>query len=533
MELKSEEKLKVCSVCEFKTDDWNCDVSKGNIFSMTKDDAVDCPKNKWDKGFFPASKEAELELQQLSLKSKSVFDELGTLKIENISREAFSAQFKKQNLILKPNKNLISPATSVEDVLYCIKNFPPGGWKSYVHQWDNVQKAYRQLANENGTRILTEKYPEDRFSGKGIVMCGGGPKYYPSMYVNLRILRLLGCKLPVKVYYIGEKEMDTRMIAILESIEDVECIDGTTLEKKYPIRIHSGWESKVYAIINCPFEEVLMLDADNTPLVNPEFLFSDSKYEQYGSILWPDYECWRHDEKMWEILGIKYRKELQVESGQVLVNKKKCWKEINMAKYYCDYSDYYFKLFYGDKETFHFGWRFFDSDYGFPPGPDWFDNRIIVQKDITGGWLFSHRAQAKFKLDKSHPISMNMPWEQDTLDLLDELASLWDGHIWINDAPNQIEKQIIEEVGNKKYNYTRVGLDSRIIKLESNRKISDGGDKLERNWHIFFHGDVIKMAIHGDSGLTALLIWDYDRKLWGGQWVNHEKCKVELKVING
>jgi hypothetical protein len=518
-----ENNISVCSICEKKNSNWICDESKENIFLSTK-----CPLNKWDKAIFPSDEKAKEELLQLNHK---VLDEQGRVKVENLDAVPLPADTKKQKLSLRPHKNLLNPQSSIQDIIYCAKNYPPGGWLPDFYKWENTQEAFRTILGE--TAIQVKEYPSERFNGRGIVICGGGPKYFPSLYVNTRIIRLLGCKLPIKICYLGDKEMDPRMISILETIgPDIECVDATLWEKDYPIRIHAGWETKVYSIINCSFQEVLMLDADNTPLVDPTYLFDDERYKEKGAILWSDYPSWKHDNNMWKILGILPREELQVESGQVLVNKSKSWKELQIAKYFCDYSDYYFKLFYGDKEAFHFGWRFWGSDYAFSPQPDWINNSIILQKDLNGSWLFSHRAQAKFKLNKTHKVTMSMPYEQDTLDLLDELSEIWSGHCWINKQPTGYEKQIMKDLSNKRFSYLRVGLgEPREITFSENGKILLGADRMERHYHIFTYNDKIYMSIHGDSELTMLLEWNREAQSWLGKWLNYEKCPVIIKEI--
>jgi hypothetical protein len=436
----------------------------------------------------------------------------------------------KKSLSRTQFKSLLSSASSIKEIKYFIDNDPPGGWPGNFHEWANTQEAFRILAAEKAEKIREQNYPADRFSGRGIIMCGGGPKYFPSLYVNTRMIRLLGCTLPIIVYYIGMREMDARMIALLEEFPDVKCVDGTTFEKENPIRIHAGWESKVYSIINCPFEEVLMLDSDNTCLCDPTFLFDYPEYKEKGAILWRDYDSpfGNHDETMWRILGMKYRDEPQIESGQVLVNKSKSWKEINMAKYFCDYSDYYFRLFYGDKETFHFGWRYMDGDYVNTPYPDWINNSIIVQRKLDGSWLFGHRAQAKFKMDKSHRIDMGFPFEQDTLELIDELGARWNGKIWSNSEPSEEEKIITKSLQGKKFKYKRVGIDFRDMKLGENNRITEGGDRLEREWHVFKIDGDYHMSIIGDEGLICLLKCDFKDEVWRGEWCNYEKCKIEL-----
>ena len=50
----------------------------------------------------------------------------------------------------------------------------------------------------------------------------------------------------------------------------------------------NGWEAKAYAILHCPFEEVLLLDADIVPVRDPSFLFDSDEYQRSGSVLWPD-----------------------------------------------------------------------------------------------------------------------------------------------------------------------------------------------------------------------------------------------------
>jgi hypothetical protein len=509
-------KVRMCSVCEQCDKNWSCQLTKESIFLQQI-----CPLNLWDKGIFPMQT-SETPPELLEPQNR---DEAGALKVENFGRGAFPAYFKKRFVETRPHKNLLTPQSSVDDVLYCVKHFPSGGWMSECYKWENFKEAHRRLCAETARKIITSEYPSERFKGKGIVVCGGGPKYYPSLYVNLRLLRLIGCQLPVEVYYIGRKEMDFKMIEILESIENVKCIDAVSLEAQYPIRTHGGWESKVYSIINSSFEEVLFMDADNTALRNPEYLFQEPEYLKHGAVLWPDYDCWVHDKNMWKILGMEYSDEPQIESGQVLVNKKECWHQINMAKYFCDYSDFYFKLFYGDKEAFHFGWRFLGANYGQPGKPDWVNDCIIAQKDFSGSWLFSHRAQSKFKMDKSHKITIDMPYESDTLELIDELNEIWKGGVWINYYPSSEEKSLADKTVGK-YQYIRVGIDQRLLELLPDNKIGAGSARLEKHWHIFIRGEKKVLALHGESGLTALLEWN--GKKWAGRWLDYEKCEVEL-----
>lgn len=46
---------------------------------------------------------------------------------------------------------------------------------------------------------------------------------------------------------------------------------------------------KVAALLHCSFDEVLLLDADNIPLFDPSYLFSDRLYRQHRNLFWPDF----------------------------------------------------------------------------------------------------------------------------------------------------------------------------------------------------------------------------------------------------
>ncbi len=427
-------------------------------------------------------------------------------------------------------KELIGPKTLSSKIYRMAKETPPGGWPGHFHEWDNVQEAFRQISKEAYEAL--PDYPLGRYSGRGVVISGGGPKYFPSVYVNARMLRLHGCVLPIHVYYLGAGEMDPKMRLLLENIPDVKCFDAFDFAKEFPIRILAGWEAKVYSILTCPFEEVLLLDADNTPLTDPTFIFDDERFCRTGTVLWPDYACWRHDEHIWRILGMESRNELQVESGQVLVNKDKAWPGLLMAKNYCDYSDYFFRHFYGDKEAFHFGWRYAGCEYESPPSPGWVNASIILQHWLDGSWLFAHRAQAKFRYDKGHKIAHGFPYELDTLDLLDELREQWHGGVWENRTPSESEEKEMLRIGNKLYKYRRLGIDSRDMELRGDGTIKLGGERMERRWYVWHAPEADKqgstlLSIIGDEGPTALLRESADG-VWRGKWLQHERCETEL-----
>src|SRR5947209_8212678 len=76
----------------------------------------------------------------------------------------------------------------------------PPGWE----HWEVTHWAHRLAAD----RLLAAlpPYPAGRFRGRGVVIAGGGPAYFPSLYVTVRAIRRVGCSLPVQVWYLGRED---------------------------------------------------------------------------------------------------------------------------------------------------------------------------------------------------------------------------------------------------------------------------------------------------------------------------------------
>jgi len=180
-------------------------------------------------------------------------------------------------------------------------------------------------------------YPTGRFQGRGVVIPGGGVKYFPSAWVCIHILRHVGCTLPIELWHLGPDEMSDEMKSLVEPL-GVTCVDALEVQKQYPVRTvgkanggHEGWELKPYSILHSRFREVLFFDADNMPVVDPTFLFETPQYQKSGSIFWPDPFIYRPEDIIWTLTGVAHRKEWQFESGQIIVDKEHCWKPLNLA----------------------------------------------------------------------------------------------------------------------------------------------------------------------------------------------------------
>lgn len=121
----------------------------------------------------------------------------------------------------------------------------------------------------------------------------------------------------------------------------VECVDALEVRRQHPARMLRGWEVKPYAMLHCPFREVMLLDADNHPVRDPSFLFDTGLYQETGSLFWPDLGRLGPERAIRRICAVDYRDEPEFESGQMVVNKERCWRELQLTMHLNEYSDFW------------------------------------------------------------------------------------------------------------------------------------------------------------------------------------------------
>ncbi|HXH19076.1 MAG TPA: FkbM family methyltransferase [Chitinophagales bacterium] len=370
------------------------------------------------------------------------------------------------------------------------------------------------------------KYP-GKYKGKGIVICAGGVRLFTSAWVCINMLRKLDCQLPIQLWYLGEREMDGQMKALVKPL-GVQCVDALEMSKKVPSRILNGWELKAYALLHNPFEEVLLLDADNVPVVNPEFLFETRQYKETGAIFWPDLGRLQRERMIWKLCGVAYRDEPEFESGQILVNKEKCWKPLKLAMWYNEHSDFYFQHIHGDKETFHLAFRKLGKDYAMPPHRVILNSGVMYQHCFDGKVIFQHRNGPKWSYHNDNPKLPGFRFEDECFEFVRQLKEKWDGAIGIDfSGKSEKLKSVIQRLTSQIYEYRRVGYGQRPISFLNNGKIGVGQAGCEQLWDAHEDGENVWLEISSEQAKTCRLKLDGDG-IWRGQWLVHEKMKVEL-----
>lgn len=218
--------------------------------------------------------------------------------------------------------------------------------------------------------------------GKGVVLVGGGKFSWLSL-LNIHQLRKTGSNLPVEVYIPTEKDYDESFCENVLPDLHARCILGyeELPFKEFEIYFNlQRYEYKMMAILASSFKEVLLLDADNMVLENPDKLFSWDVYKENHLILWPD--VWQRTTNpfMFDLVNISIDyssvedmenynlhnlpgaiQNPSTESGMMLINKQHQLDTLLISLYFNIYGfDYYYPLItqgsagQGDKDTYIF-----------------------------------------------------------------------------------------------------------------------------------------------------------------------------------
>lgn len=274
-------------------------------------------------------------------------------------------------------------------------------------------------------------------SGRGIVTSIYDGEF-TSGWVLVSELARLKVDLPVEVWYCPGELSDEQMGLLTAA-------NPRVVMKVLPDNV-TGWAVKVMALIRTTLHEVLWIDSDNAPIRDPSFLFSDPDYVEKGSLFWRDVsgtdraDFWHQGSPVWAIFDVPWNDAEEFDSGQLLVDRHRCWPELMLTAHYNLNPTVYYQHVHGDKDTFRLAWQHInmrrrggyirqhnylaaDCAYGFMPyGPfhmgkpnpwrKWGGGSVMVQRDRDGLPLFNHRTIGKFKLDGENVFNGDVPNEQ-------------------------------------------------------------------------------------------------------------------------
>lgn len=256
---------------------------------------------------------------------------------------------------------------------------------------------------EGAQLVLDRANTTPSFNGNGVAFVAGGLTYWTNAYVSCRLLRHIGCQLPIRWYYF-DGELDPLQIKLVEDIEGTKTVKMESGATGDHTRDKGGWQAKAKAIMDCPFRNVLYMDADCFAVKDPSYMFETREFKSYGAILFPDIWYWtrdKHGEKwdcFFDRFEVPFKEGAQLEAGQMIFDKSKCWKALKLVEYYNDNSDITYQVVYGDKDTFYFGFERSQTPYFRIPHPVETRHGMLRHFDPDGNLLFTHFTGGKWAI---------------------------------------------------------------------------------------------------------------------------------------
>jgi hypothetical protein len=386
-----------------------------------------------------------------------------------------------------------------------------------------TEDDFRSVLEQRAAR----PYPGAAMSGRGIVTCAGGARYFICAYVLVRLLReTLGCTLPIQLWHLGGEELSPAMRRLLCDL-DVELVDAAAVLERYPADIRDGWQLKAYAIAYSRFEEVLFLDADQAPVRDPDFVFAWPSYLETGAVFWPDIIDIRADNPIWALVGLEGLACPSFESGQILVDKRRCWAALQVALLLNERADIVYGMIYGDKDTFLVAWRVTSTPFAMPPAP-YNDRRLLVQRDFDGAPLFQHRTNCKWTYHASQYEPAGFQHMQACLGFLAELRGCWNGRMFFPPARSlaaRAEEARLEVVA--RCELLAVCAESVEIILLPGSQIGTGRSDVRQNWFVEGTDEDLELILH-DGDRTTYRFKPAGEGRWRGERLALPQCEAIL-----
>lgn len=349
------------------------------------------------------------------IRHKEDFKQAIDLKVDEYSKKIFGIDWSslKQTLggkLESPYVSIQHPCQTPITVDTCLERTEE--YVKHLHESPEGDVEAQMAIKPDAGAKMVNNYKhvfENRFKGRGIVICAGGGTYLPPCWVLVNQIRRMGCDLPIQIWYknyeFGVEAPPHYQKPFLDKFDDVVFINGAEVRTQVPCRMFGGWEMKAYAIINSNFREVISLDADNIPLINLEDMFETEGWKNTKALFWPDRGSLGRERSILKFMDIEWRKgDPEWESGQIFLDKVVHWKPIMMAMWMNSNSDFFYKHFHGDKETFHLAWRKLAAKYTMhPPMKDLTGWDCICQHNMEGDRIFQHRNGKKYNLKQRNP----------------------------------------------------------------------------------------------------------------------------------
>jgi hypothetical protein len=374
---------------------------------------------------------------------------------------------------------------------------------------------------ETRSRALAGAFADLDYAGRGIVIAAGGARLFVNAYVLIHLLRrTLKCTAPIEVWHYGEGELSPHMRALLAEL-GAATIDAAPMAERAGVTIRDGWQLKPFVLAVCRFAEVLMLDADQVPVVDPSVAFDWPRYREAGAVFWPDILDLKAENPIWAALGLPAAQTISLESGQVLIDKRRHLPALLATLALNEAADTTYRYVYGDKDTFLLGWRLTGAPFALVPHRPFAQERSLVQRDFDGAPFLQHRTNCKWTYAGEQHAFKEAAHQSACLAALSQLRAQWNGRIF-TPPPRSARARRIEAwlIGALRLRCEVVGDDRFALEFWPDGELGEGRAQDRANWSVEedpANSAEFTLTLWGGHGRPTYRIRRHADGLWRGE----------------
>lgn len=194
---------------------------------------------------------------------------------------------------------------------------------------------------------------------------------------------------------------------------------------------------KVMALVCTKLQKVIFLDDDAFVLRDPAFLLDNEDMKRTGTLFWHDIYGIHPKNYVYDLLDLPSRTGLSGESGVLVLDKEVAWRGLYFAAYMNSKQDLFYRLVWGDKDTFFLAFEYMNMSYSFIPyAPCAIGNNetrfSFLQPGPDGVSFFIHLVSGKkiFKEKKRNQMTHVLLYDPDSCHLNETFHVVEDNGCW-------------------------------------------------------------------------------------------------------
>ncbi|KAF6257991.1 mannosyltransferase putative-domain-containing protein [Scenedesmus sp. NREL 46B-D3] len=221
---------------------------------------------------------------------------------------------------------------------------------------------------------------------RGVLIVAGGRDMFANAAITVMMLRRhLRSSLPVEIVHFGDAELSKDLLPLLQELNSSSTNSSEAAAKGWasgpvyvtdamqaaplsllapphrPLKEVKSFPAKVYALTYATrFQQVLLMDADSMPLIDPAVLFEVPAFKQHGDLFWSDFwwNAWVNG-SIYTIMGGMQKPPWEnkpsfrlVDSGQILFDRLRHAEVLEYLWLLNSHHEWVYKHMHGDKDTF-------------------------------------------------------------------------------------------------------------------------------------------------------------------------------------